>query len=97
MEHAKTLIQLYTPFKRGEEVIKSITLRKPNAGELRGVSLLNLAQMDVESLTKVLPRITTPTLTEREVSLLDPADLISMGKEITSFLLPNADQDFPTT
>lgn len=97
MEHKKVTIALHAPFKRGEEIIKAIVVRKPVAGELRGISLLNLAQMDVDALTKVLPRITTPTLTEREVSQLDPADIVAMAKEITTFLLPNAETESPTT
>ena len=54
---------LDTPIRRGTTHIESITLRKPNSGELRGVSLAELLQMDVNSLIKVVPRISTPTLT----------------------------------
>ena len=32
-------VQLDTPIKRGDGHITSVTLRKPNSGELRGVSL----------------------------------------------------------
>ena len=78
---------LDTPIRRGTTAIDSITLRKPNAGELRGVSLAELLQMDVNSLIKVLPRISSPTLTAVEVTSMDPADLVALSTKITGFLL----------
>ncbi|GGY03713.1 phage tail assembly protein [Paludibacterium paludis] len=81
-------ITLDEPITRGDQKISAVTLRKPGAGELRGVSLIDLMQMDVASLIKVVPRISTPTLTEQEVSRLDPADLVQLGTEVSGFLLP---------
>ena len=78
---------LDTPIRRGTTTIDSITLRKPNSGELRGVSLAELLQMDVNSLIKVLPRISTPTLTVVEVSAMDPADLFALSNKVSGFLL----------
>ncbi|ROM60409.1 phage tail assembly protein [Pseudomonas rhodesiae] len=78
---------LDTPIRRGTTTIDSITLRKPNSGELRGVSLAELLQMDVNSLIKVLPRISSPTLTTVEVTAMDPADLVALSTKITGFLL----------
>ena len=78
---------LDTPIRRGTTTIDSITLRKPNAGELRGVSLAELLQMDVNSLIKVLPRISSPTLIAVEVTSMDPADLVALSTKITGFLL----------
>ena len=81
-------ITLETPIKRGETEITSIELRKPVAGELRGCNLTDLLQMDVVALTKVLPRITTPAITESDVSKMDPADLMQCATEVAGFLLP---------
>ena len=78
---------LDTPIRRGTNSIESITLRKPNSGELRGVSLVDLLRMDVASVIKVLPRISTPSLTAVEVSAMDPADLLELGSKISGFLL----------
>lgn len=85
----QTTITLDSPIKRGDDTITSVEVRKPASGELRGCNLTDLLQMDVVALTKVLPRITTPSLTEKEVSRLDPADLLQMGSEVSNFLLPN--------
>ena len=80
-------VVLDTPIRRGTTSIDSITLRKPNSGELRGVSLADLLQMDVASLIKVVPRISSPTLTAIEVSGMDPADLLALSSKISGFLL----------
>ncbi|MBD8236960.1 phage tail assembly protein [Pseudomonas fluorescens] len=80
-------VVLDTPIRRGTSTIDSITLRKPNAGELRGVSLAELLQMDVDSLIKVLPRISSPTLTTVEVTSMDPADLFAISAKVSGFLL----------
>jgi len=78
-------VTLEESITRGEQTITEISLRKPNAGELRGVSLMELVQLDVSALHKVLPRITAPTLTEADISQLCPADLLSIGAEIAGF------------
>lgn len=85
-----TMINLDTPIKRGKEELKEVSVRKPNSGELRGVSLTELMQMEVTALHRILPRITQPVLTEQEVSGMDPADLFQLGTAVTSFLLPRA-------
>lgn len=80
-------VNLDTPIRRGTTSIDSITLRKPNSGELRGVSLVELLQMDVGSLIKVLPRISSPSITAVEVAGMDPADLLALSSKISGFLL----------
>ncbi|WP_438307572.1 phage tail assembly protein [Pseudomonas guariconensis] len=81
------VIDLDTPIVRGDQEIKQVTLRKPMSGELRGVSLIDLAQMDVLALRKVLPRISTPSLTDHEIGRMDPADLLQCGVAVGGFLL----------
>jgi hypothetical protein len=83
-------ITLDTPFVRGDQTITTVTIRKPAAGELRGVKLVDLLQMDVAALTVVLPRVTTPALTAQDVARLDPADLVQLGSAVSDFLLPKA-------
>ncbi|MBO1539585.1 phage tail assembly protein [Pseudomonas sp. OA65] len=80
-------VRLDTPIIRGKTVIDSITLRKPQSGELRGVQLVDLLNMDVATLIKILPRISTPGITASEVASMDPADLLACGSKISSFLL----------
>jgi len=86
------VVVLDTPIKRGNTTIDRITLRKPAAGELRGLHMANLLQMDVASLMKLLPRISTPGVTEPEAAAMDPADLMACGAKISGFLLQKRDQ-----
>lgn len=90
------VIVLETPIKRGEEVIRSIRLRKPSAGDLRGIKLHDLAQMDVTALTTVLPRISQPLLTLNDASKLEPADLVEIARVMSDFFVPNAEKVSPT-
>lgn len=83
-------ITLDTPVQRGDTRITQITLRKPKAGELRGVALTDLLQLDVDALQAVLPRVSAPTLTKPDVANLDPADLVQLGTVVAGFLLPRA-------
>ncbi|MCD9123997.1 phage tail assembly protein [Cupriavidus sp. UGS-1] len=83
-------VTLDEPIKRGSQTITHVTLRKPRSGELRGVTLNALANLDVAALATVIPRISSPTLTRQEVDALDPADLLQMAQKVGGFLLPNA-------
>ena len=85
-------ITLDEPLKRGDAIIEQLTLRKPKAGELRGVSLVDLGNINFVALQQVLPRITTPILTAQDVANLDPADLLEIGAEVASFLVKKADR-----
>lgn len=90
---APSTITLDAPIQRGTTTITEITLRKPNAGELRGLSLQRLHQADADELLKLLPRITAPSLTPHECAQLDPADLSEAGGVVISFLLKKAVRD----
>jgi hypothetical protein len=81
-------VTLDAPITRGEQTVSEVTLRKPTAGELRGTSLNALVNLDVDALCKVLPRISSPTLTEFDVQQMDSADLVQLGVAFAGFLLP---------
>lgn len=84
---AGTVITLDTPLTRGETEITELRLRKPTSGELRGVSLADVLQMQTDALITLIPRLSTPSLTAAEVRQMDPADLVQCGGEIAGFLL----------
>ncbi|WP_139843056.1 phage tail assembly protein [Janthinobacterium sp. GW456P] len=62
------------------------------AGALRGISLIELANLNVSALQILLPRITEPTLTAHDVANMDPADLLAVGAEVAGFLASKADR-----
>ncbi len=88
----ENVITLENPIKRGEQVIDQLTLMKPNAGTLRGVSLASVANSDVDALIKVLPRVTAPSLTEQEVAALELPDLVALAGKVIGFLSPSSAQ-----
>lgn len=79
-------IELAEPIKRGDTEIKEITLRRPGAGELRGLRLGDLVQGDVNSVIRLLPRISQPTLIEQEAAAMDAFDITSCADQIAVFL-----------
>jgi len=88
----QAVIILDEPIKRGDSLITELTVRKPKAGALRGVSLIDLANLSVTALQVVLPRITEPTLTAHDIANMDPADLLAVGAEVGAFLVSKADR-----
>lgn len=93
MDNNQNVITLDNPIVRDGQKIEQITVRKPVSGELRGVSLVDLAQMEVSALQKVLPRITTPALTAVDLNNMDPADLTQLGITVAGFLASKSMKD----
>lgn len=87
-----TTVQLETPIKRGDSNITEVYLHVPNAGALRGLKLVELLQMDVISISKLVPRVSTPSLTEAEVLGMAPGDLTDLAMVISNFLLPKSER-----
>lgn len=83
---ADNTVQLDQPIKRDGQSIDSITLRKPTAGELRGLQLVSVLNMDVDSLSVLIPRISVPVVHKVEVLGMDPADITALGIVVGSFL-----------
>jgi len=67
-----------------------ITVRKPGSGELRGLALNNLLQLDVASLETLAPRITSPLIHKPFAAAMAPNDMLQFGTEVVDFLLPKA-------
>jgi hypothetical protein len=65
-----------------------VTVRKPGSGELRGLQLVALNQLDVFSLETLAPRITSPVIVKG--ATMSPSDLMQFGAEVMDFLLPTA-------
>lgn len=86
-------IELDVPIQCGNRTINTLELRRPNSGALRGLSIMDLAQINVTALQKLLPRITTPALTTAELAMLDPADLTDIGVEVAGFLAKKKDRE----
>ena len=83
-------ITLDKPIVRGEQKIEKLQIRKPMSGELRGLSMMQLSQLDYATLETLIPRISTPKLDKTEIQQLDPADFMQIGAEVMDFFLPQS-------
>lgn len=81
-------VTLDAPIISGDITIDQVKIRKPQAGELRGLSLSALLNLDYAALENLLPRITIPTLTKAQIMAMDPSDFTQLGSEVMDFLLP---------
>ncbi len=90
-------VTLEEPIKRGEQEITELQVRKPGSGELRGLTFKALSELDIDTVIRLLPRVTVPPITEPEAAALEPCDQLALGGEVANFLLPKALRpDFPT-
>ena len=85
-------VDLVEPITRGDTVIDKLTLRKPRAGELRGLTLSDVIGLEIGAILKLVPRISEPALTDHECQNLDPADLTEIGGTIRGFFMTRAER-----
>ncbi|RYH02826.1 phage tail assembly protein [Salipiger sp. IMCC34102] len=83
--HALNRVTLQDPIEIDGKPVAEIELRKPGTGELRGLKLTDLLQMDVDAMSKLIPRISQPYLGPAELARLDPADFAAICVVVTTF------------
>lgn len=88
MEHDTNTVTLTSPITRGELEITELTIRKPKTGALRGLALTDVIKMETDAMLKLVPRVTTPAITEHEVAGLDLADYVSVATAVIGFFAP---------
>lgn len=84
-------VTLGTPIKRGETEIGAIALRKPKAGQLRGLSMQDVLTTEVSAVLKLIPRISNPPLTQDEADDLDTSDFAEIAGAIRGFFMTKAE------
>ncbi|HDL8538364.1 TPA: phage tail assembly protein [Yersinia enterocolitica] len=92
-------VVLQTPIKRGKSVIKEVSLTGAlkQAGSLRGLKMYDIITTDVNALIKLLPRVTSPALTEIELVTMDTWDFAQLSQEVATFLQPASEAESTTT
>ena len=85
-------ITLATPIKRGDTAYETLQIRKPKAGELRGLSLQDVIGLDITALLTLIPRISEPPLTKPEADALETEDLHEIGGGIRDFFMTKAER-----
>lgn len=80
-------VPLSAPVKIDGQEVSEITLRKPKAGEMRGLKVSNILQMDVNELSKLLPRISAPPLDGTQVADLPADDFTALATKALTFFV----------
>ena len=83
-------ITLYHPIQRKAGLCEQLTLHEPTAGELRGIRLIELMQLEPPVLDELLPRIADPVLTKAEIAALRPTDVFQILTRLAGFFMPKA-------
>ena len=78
-------VKLPIPFKKDDKTISTIELRKPYAGDLRGLTLTDVCQMDFSAACTLLPRISI--LNERDMLNIETENLTVLIVAIASFFV----------
>jgi len=83
-------VTLTQPVKRGDNEITQVTITDEikQAGSLRGLKLVNVMNMDVDSITTLLTRVTSPRLKLAEINEMDTRDFVSLAEALVPFLTP---------
>ncbi len=89
-----TDIKFDTGFNRGEQTITSITVRKPKTGALLGLSIVDILNLNVDTIAKLAPRITQPVMSANDVYELEPSDTTKLCKAVVSFFVKSEEEDF---
>lgn len=87
-----TTVTLEEPLPRGEGPVSTVTVRRPGAGELRGLTIRDIQTGDVNTMLALIPRITDPVITAPEAEALDPVDLLALTGAISGFFYSAAEK-----
>lgn len=80
-------ITLSAPVKVDGKEVSEVSLRCPKTGELRGLMLSSVLQMETSAMLRLLPRITMPPLTESQIADMPPSDFLEMTKAAVLFFM----------
>ena len=84
-------VKLARPIQREGGAVGEVTLLEPGPGQLRGLKLSNVMQMDVSTMLVLLPRITKPVLDPAEVEAMGPRDFLQLSQETVLFFVTSSE------
>lgn len=78
-------VTLTEPVQRGDTTIATVTLREPRAGDMRGLKLTDVLQMDFATMRRLIPRISEPGLAPDELDALPGGDFVTLSASVVGF------------
>ena len=85
MKQTKTAVLAQPIEVKDGAAITEVEVRKPFAGEMRGLSFSNIMELDVDSMVTLIPRISD--LTERQMINLDPVNMAPLFTAVVGFFV----------
>jgi len=95
MSKKTATIPLSKPLTVNEQEVTKLTLRKPGAGELRGLRLVNIYSLDMDTVATLVPRIADPQISIEHFYSLEIEDIGEIGRHLLDFFHPKG-QPSPT-
>ena len=89
-ETTKT-VKLSSPILRGEQTFDEIAVNKPNVLALKGLTMLDVMQMNTDAMMQLLPRVTAPMLNKADFATMEVADFIELAATAVGFLAKNSE------
>lgn len=90
MTPASRTVTLTTPIPYGDKTLDTLTMRRPNAGDLRGLKLSRLEEVDTDTVLTLVPRIASPHVVAAQLDALTPYDTLMLATEVVGFFAPPA-------
>lgn len=92
-------ISLSTPLVFGKQEISALELRQPTAGDLRGIKLTAIMDLDVSTILTLTARISLTPMPTATLDAMSPADLANLSAGIADFFnpAPTTETASPTT
>lgn len=79
-------VELSVGVMLGDNIIKHITVTKPNTGHFRGVSIRKLQDLYPEELAIFLPRVTSPMIPAQALLEMELDDFINLAGQALSLM-----------
>jgi hypothetical protein len=80
------------PLVRGEDLLASLTFRRPTTVVLLDMSLIQLGLADMDTIRMLLARTSTDGLIVQEVDRIDGADMLEIAHDIAAFFQIDDDE-----
>ncbi len=83
-----TKIELPTPIIIGEKQYETLAVRKPKAGDLRGLQTADILHMNINSFAELIPRISvTPSMNKNLFYDLESENLTVIQAKVVDFFV----------
>ena len=88
-----TTVKLSYPLTVGGAEVKQVVLHRPTPGELRGLMLTHVLQMEFNTMMRLIPRVSEPSLDEGTICGLNVIDFIKIATALVLLFAPDDERE----